>query len=63
MAERLHHDLYLMWGDIYFVMTYSFFLQDQFDTIDFSDNEIRRLDGFPLLNRLKSVLLSNNRVW
>ena len=39
------------------------FLQDQFDTIDFSDNEIRKLEGFPLLTRLKSVLLSNNRVW
>lgn len=36
---------------------------DQFDTIDFSDNEIRKLDGFPLLRRLKTVLMNNNRIW
>uniref|UniRef100_A0A8B9RMZ9 U2A'/phosphoprotein 32 family A C-terminal domain-containing protein n=1 Tax=Astyanax mexicanus TaxID=7994 RepID=A0A8B9RMZ9_ASTMX len=35
---------------------------DQFDTIDFSDNEIRKLDGFPLLKRLKTVLMNNNRI-
>ncbi|XP_066503577.1 U2 small nuclear ribonucleoprotein A' [Hoplias malabaricus] len=35
---------------------------DQFDTIDFSDNEIRKLDGFPLLRRLKTVLMNNNRI-
>ncbi|XP_072321731.1 U2 small nuclear ribonucleoprotein A' [Eucyclogobius newberryi] len=35
---------------------------DQFDTIDFSDNEIRKLDGFPLLRRLKCMLLNNNRI-
>eukprot|EP00730_Choanoeca_flexa_P000115 TRINITY_DN10050_c0_g1_i1.p1 TRINITY_DN10050_c0_g1~~TRINITY_DN10050_c0_g1_i1.p1 ORF type:complete len:242 (+),score=61.81 TRINITY_DN10050_c0_g1_i1:562-1287(+) len=35
---------------------------DQFDTIDLSDNEIRRLDGFPLLNRLKTLILNNNRI-
>ncbi|XP_064624732.1 U2 small nuclear ribonucleoprotein A'-like [Lineus longissimus] len=35
---------------------------DQFDTIDFTDNDIRKLDGFPLLKRLKSLLLSNNRI-
>ncbi|XP_071839126.1 U2 small nuclear ribonucleoprotein A'-like isoform X2 [Apostichopus japonicus] len=35
---------------------------DQFDTIDFSDNEIRKLDGFPLLKRLHCLLLNNNRV-
>ncbi|XP_013380350.1 U2 small nuclear ribonucleoprotein A' [Lingula anatina] len=35
---------------------------DQFDTIDLSDNEIRKLDGFPLLKRLKSLLVNNNRV-
>ena len=37
--------------------------QDQFDTIDFSNNEIRKLDGFPHLKRLKSILMNNNRVW
>uniref|UniRef100_A0A8C9AMG8 U2A'/phosphoprotein 32 family A C-terminal domain-containing protein n=1 Tax=Prolemur simus TaxID=1328070 RepID=A0A8C9AMG8_PROSS len=32
---------------------------DQFDAIDFSDNEIRKLDGFPLLRRLKTLLVNN----
>jgi len=35
---------------------------DQFDTIDLTDNEIRKLDGFPLLNRLSTLLLSNNKI-
>ncbi|XP_033737344.1 U2 small nuclear ribonucleoprotein A'-like [Pecten maximus] len=35
---------------------------DQFDTIDFSDNDIRKLDGFPLLRRLKCLLFNNNRI-
>ncbi|ODN04027.1 U2 small nuclear ribonucleoprotein A' [Orchesella cincta] len=35
---------------------------NQFDTIDFSDNDIRKLDNFPLLPRLKGILMSNNRV-
>ncbi|XP_071540538.1 U2 small nuclear ribonucleoprotein A' isoform X2 [Panulirus ornatus] len=35
---------------------------DQFDTVDFSDNDIRKLDGFPLLKRLKTLLLNNNRI-
>jgi len=35
---------------------------DQFDTIDLSDNDIRKLDGFPMLKRLKCLLLSNNRI-
>ncbi|XP_032367733.1 U2 small nuclear ribonucleoprotein A' [Etheostoma spectabile] len=35
---------------------------DQFDTIDFSDNEIRKLEGFPLLKRLKTLLMNNNRI-
>ena len=35
---------------------------DQFDTIDLSDNEIRKLDGFPLLRRLKCLMINNNRV-
>jgi len=33
------------------------------DTIDLSDNEICKLDEFPLLRRLKSLLLNNNRIW
>lgn len=35
---------------------------DQFDTLDLSDNEIRKLDGFPLLKRLHCLLLNNNRI-
>ncbi|XP_021966335.1 U2 small nuclear ribonucleoprotein A' [Folsomia candida] len=35
---------------------------NQFDTIDFSDNDIRKLDNFPLLPRLKNIILNNNRV-
>lgn len=35
---------------------------DQFDTLDFSDNEIRKLDGFPFLTRVKTLLLNNNRI-
>eukprot|EP00611_Tribonema_gayanum_P023767 TRINITY_DN5077_c1_g1_i1.p1 TRINITY_DN5077_c1_g1~~TRINITY_DN5077_c1_g1_i1.p1 ORF type:complete len:251 (+),score=121.96 TRINITY_DN5077_c1_g1_i1:157-909(+) len=34
--------------------------QDQFDTIDFSDNEIQKLDNFPRMTRLTTLLLSNN---
>jgi len=36
--------------------------QDQFDCIDLSDNEIAKLDGFPLLQRLRSLLLNNNKI-
>lgn len=35
---------------------------DQFDVIDFTDNDIQKLGGFPRLLRLKTLLLSNNRV-
>ncbi|XP_077301366.1 small nuclear ribonucleoprotein polypeptide A'-like U2A [Arctopsyche grandis] len=35
---------------------------DQFDCIDLSENDIRKLDGFPLLKRLKCLLLNNNRI-
>lgn len=35
---------------------------NQFDTINLTDNEIRRLDNFPLLPKLKSLLLSNNKI-
>lgn len=35
---------------------------DQFDTIDMSDNDIRKIDGFPLLKRLKCILFNNNRI-
>ncbi|EPZ31755.1 U2 small nuclear ribonucleo protein A-like protein [Rozella allomycis CSF55] len=36
--------------------------RDQHDTIDFSDNDIKRLENFPLMHRLKSIYLNNNRV-
>lgn len=36
--------------------------EDQFDTIDLSDNEIVKLENFPHLNRLGTLLLNNNRV-
>lgn len=36
--------------------------QNQFDSIDLSDNAIIILEGFPKLPRLKTLLLSNNRV-
>lgn len=35
---------------------------DQFDSIDFTNNDIKRLEGFPLLQRLKRLYLSNNRI-
>lgn len=35
---------------------------DQFDCVDLSDNDIRKLEGFPLLKRLRTILLNNNRV-
>jgi len=36
--------------------------QDQFDCIDLSDNEIGKLEGFPLLQRLRTLLLNNNKI-
>jgi U2 small nuclear ribonucleoprotein A' len=36
--------------------------RDLFDTINLSDNDIRRLDNFPPLIRCKTLLMSNNRV-
>ncbi|CAG8513206.1 5433_t:CDS:2 [Ambispora gerdemannii] len=36
--------------------------KDQNDTIDMTDNDIRVLGNFPLLNRIKSLLLANNRI-
>ena len=37
-------------------------LQNQFDSIDLSDNAVIILEGFTKLPRLKTLLLSNNRV-
>ena len=36
--------------------------QNQFDSIDLSDNAVVKLEGFPRLHRLKQLLLNNNRV-
>lgn len=38
-------------------------IQDQFDVIDFTDNEIRILDNFPKMKRLSTILMSNNYVF
>jgi len=35
---------------------------DQFDTLDLTDNEIRKLENFPRLMRLTTLLVSNNRI-
>lgn len=35
---------------------------NQFDCFDLSDNSIRRVENFPLLPRLKCLLLNNNRI-
>jgi U2 small nuclear ribonucleoprotein A' len=36
--------------------------EDQFDTIDLSDNEIVKLENLPYLNRLGTLLVNNNRI-
>ncbi|KAK5972768.1 Small nuclear ribonucleoprotein polypeptide A' [Trichostrongylus colubriformis] len=36
--------------------------RDQFDVIDLTDNDIKRLDNIPLLKRLHTLYLHNNRV-
>lgn len=37
-------------------------LQNQFDCIDMSDNNVVRLDGFPRLERLSMLIATNNRI-
>ena len=37
-------------------------VQNQFDSIDLTDNAISRLEGFPKLHRLRTLMLSNNRI-
>lgn len=37
-------------------------LQDQYDVIDLSDNDIKKLDNFPSMNRLSTLLLHNNSI-
>ncbi|XP_077212369.1 U2 small nuclear ribonucleoprotein A [Tasmannia lanceolata] len=36
--------------------------EDQFDTIDLSDNEIVKLENFPYLSRLGTLFINNNRI-
>ncbi|KAI8100651.1 hypothetical protein M9434_005042 [Picochlorum sp. BPE23] len=36
--------------------------ENQFDSIDVSDNAITKLDGFPKLRRLSSLHMNNNRI-
>ncbi|XP_059448149.1 U2 small nuclear ribonucleoprotein A' [Corylus avellana] len=36
--------------------------EDQFDTIDLSENDIVRLENFPHLNRLGTLLINKNRI-
>jgi len=36
--------------------------KNQFDTIDFTDNDIRKLDNLPLMTRLSTLLMHNNRI-
>jgi len=36
--------------------------EDQYECIDFSDNEIIKLENFPLLPHLNTLLLNNNRI-
>ncbi|KAJ4757184.1 U2 small nuclear ribonucleoprotein A [Rhynchospora pubera] len=36
--------------------------EDQFDTIDLTDNEIVKLENFPFMNRLGTLLINNNRI-
>ncbi|XP_068661130.1 U2 small nuclear ribonucleoprotein A'-like isoform X2 [Aristolochia californica] len=36
--------------------------EDQFDTVDLSDNEIVKLENFPFLSRLGTLIINNNRI-
>ncbi|KND02597.1 uncharacterized protein SPPG_03053 [Spizellomyces punctatus DAOM BR117] len=36
--------------------------KDSHDVVDLTDNDLRRLDGFPLMKRLKALMVSNNRI-
>lgn len=36
--------------------------QDQYETIDLSDNDLSQLENFPLLARLETLLVNNNRI-
>ena len=36
--------------------------KNQYDTLDLTNNDIKKLDNIPLLPRLKTLLLGNNRI-
>jgi len=36
--------------------------EDQYDAIDLSDNDILKFDGFPLLKRLTTIVVNNNKL-
>lgn len=36
--------------------------KDQFDVIDLTDNNLRKIENFPLMKRLETLLLHNNRI-
>jgi U2 small nuclear ribonucleoprotein A' len=46
----------------FFSITFTACLQNQFDSIDLSDNAIVRLEGFPKLPRLSVLYANNNRI-
>ena len=74
----IHHILFFCRGYKIPVIENLGTTMDQFDCIDFSDNEVRwnrfsdpsssllcvprKLDGFPYLQRVKCLLLNNNRI-
>ncbi|CAF1024217.1 unnamed protein product [Adineta ricciae] len=35
---------------------------NQFDTLDLTNNDLRKVDGFPFLPKIKTLYLSNNRI-
>ena len=47
---------------IFFCFPFIPLFQDQFDLIDFSDNDILKLDNFPRMTRLHTLLLHNNYI-
>jgi len=46
----------------FFFLSFLLNPQDQFDTIDLSDNEIKKVENFPLLTRLKTLFFNNNQI-
>merc|ERR1712150_455454 len=37
-------------------------MEDQFDVLDLSDNEIKKFANFPVMKRLRTILLNNNHI-